>query len=195
MRCEETSEIFGIRLTPSGGRKKTIEYLKNAALDWAGKMRLGNSSTEMAWTNLHTNIGAKLKYPLLAYTFIYTECKSIMSPAIRTALPRVGISSYISSEFRDGPIDSLGAGVLSLFHYIGTSCTSVLIDQLSKKTQLGDIMIYKNTDIVMDAGLSGSLWELSINDLVNMWQLIVGYMQQLHIVSNIKSIFFFHMDS
>ena len=96
-------------------------------------MRLGNSSPEEAWTALHINIGAKLKYLLNACTLTDAECKSIMSPAIRAALPRAGTSSCIKSEFRDGPSESLGADILSLFHYSGTSRTAMVINQLSKK--------------------------------------------------------------
>ena len=99
-------------------------------------MRLGHSSPEEAWTALHTNIGSKLKYPLPACTLTESECKSIMAPAIRSALPRAGISSCIKNEFRDGPSESMGAEVLSLSHYSGTSTAVMLIDQKSKRTQL-----------------------------------------------------------
>ena len=134
LRSHEASEMLGIWITPNGDKTKTIQQLKVAALDWAGKMRAGNSTAEEAWTALHTNIGAKLKYPLPACTLTEKECKSIMFPAIRTALPKAGIASSISCEFRDGTIDKLGAGVLSLYHFSGTSRTSILIDQLHKKT-------------------------------------------------------------
>ena len=127
-----------------------IEYIRNAALDWVGKMR---SSREEAWIALHTNIGAKLKYLLSACTLTEAKCKPIMSPAIRAALPRAGISSCIKTEFRDGPIESMGAGVLSLFNYNGTSRTPMVIDQCNKQTQLGDIMMANNEDIIMEVCL------------------------------------------
>ena len=88
LRCNEASQMLGVWITPNGDKTKTILQLKVAALDWAGKMRTGHSSAEEAWTALHTNIGAKLKYPLPACTLTETECKSIMFPAIRAALPK-----------------------------------------------------------------------------------------------------------
>ena len=99
-------------------------------------MRIGNSTPEEAWVALRTNIGAKLKYPLPACTLTETECKSIMFPAIRAALPRAGIASSLSVEFRDGPVDSLGVGILSLYHFSGTSRCAILMDQLHKKHSL-----------------------------------------------------------
>ena len=85
-----------------------------------------------------------------------------MFPAIRAALPRAGIASCMSTKFRDGPIDSLGAGVLSLFNYTGSSRTACLVDQLGKGTQLVVIMKCNIADIVLDAVLFGSLWTASL---------------------------------
>ena len=121
---------------------------------------MGNSTPEEAWVALNRNIGAKLKYPLPACTLTEAECKSIMYPAIRAALPRAGMSSSLSVEFRDGPVDSLGVGILSLYHYSGTSRCAILMDQLHKKTQLGHIMMGNIEDIVLEAGLFGSVWQL-----------------------------------
>ena len=88
-----------------------------------------------------------------------------MFPAIRTALPKAGIASSISCEFRDGTIDKLGAGVLSLYHFSGTSRTSILMDQLHKKTQLGDIMMANIEDIILDAGLFGNIWNMKTEEI------------------------------
>ena len=88
-----------------------------------------------------------------------------MSPAIRTALPMAGISSCIKSEFRDSLSESMGVGGMSLFHYSGTYRTALAMYQRNKQTQLADSMMVNIEDIVMDAGLFGSLWELSVNDI------------------------------
>ena len=89
---------------------------------------MGHLTAEEAWTALHTNIGAKLKYPLSGCTLTEEECRSIMFPAIRAGLPRVGIASNISSAFRYEPVDSLGAGILLLYHFSGTSRNTILMD-------------------------------------------------------------------
>ena len=83
-----------------------------------------------------------------------------MFPTIRAALPRAGIASSISVEFRNGPVDSLGVGILSLYHFSGTSRSTILMDQLHKKTHLGNIMMSNIEDIIIDTGLFGSVWEL-----------------------------------
>ena len=90
LRCNTAAEMLGIWLAPSGDKSKQISVLKSAALDWGDKVRLGNSSPEEAWTALHCNISAKLKYPLAACTLSEPECKSIMFPDIKTGHHHLG---------------------------------------------------------------------------------------------------------
>jgi len=83
-----------------------INSLRLAAVNWAAKLRLGRSSHAEAWKALQTTISCKLIYPALTLT--EKECTSIMAPAIRTALPKAGISSRISSVVQHAPTQSLG---------------------------------------------------------------------------------------
>ena len=66
-----------------------------------------------------------------------------MSPAIRAVLPRADISSCIKSEFRDGPIESMGSGVLSLFNYSGTPRTAMYITACDHAINQGDASAFK----------------------------------------------------
>ena len=122
--------MLGIWLAPNGNPSKCVSVLKQKAVDWGLKVRLGNHSPVEAWTAIHTNISARLKYPLPACTLTEKECKSIMYPAIKAALPISGIIATVASDVRDGSVSYLGAGILSLYHYMGTARTTVLVDQL-----------------------------------------------------------------
>ena len=73
--------MLGVWLAPDGNNTKIIKVLKTAAVKWGGRVLKGNSSREEAWTALHSNISAKLKYPMPACTLTGRECKSIMFPA------------------------------------------------------------------------------------------------------------------
>ena len=97
-----------------------------------------------------------MKYPLPACILFEAECKAILFPVIRAALPKADIAAYISSDYRDGNIDCLSVGVISSFHCMGTAIKACLIDQISRKTQLVNIMISNIEDLVVDAGLFGS---------------------------------------
>ena len=139
--------MLGIWLAPSGDKDKLIKVLNLAAIDWVGKIRLDHVSPgEEAWTALHTHIRAKLKYPLSACILTEAECKTIMFPVIRVALHKIGIASSISTKFRDGPINSLGSGVLFLFNYMGISRTACLFHKIGKSTDLSTIFKYNMTN-------------------------------------------------
>ena len=60
-----------------------------------------------------------------------------MYPAIKTALPKSGITSYISTPIRDGPITSGCVGVISLYKYQNTTRTTMVIEQERRKTPTG----------------------------------------------------------
>ena len=51
-----------------------------------------------------------------------------MYPAIKVDLPKSGLASVIAGGIRDGLGRFGGAGLLSLYHYMGTSRTSLLVE-------------------------------------------------------------------
>ena len=64
-----------------------------------------------------------------------------MYPTINVALPKSEIAENITTYMKDGPVESLGCGVLSLYHFTGTTRTVGVVDQLACKTPLGSIMM------------------------------------------------------
>ena len=165
LHAYESSKMLGIYVTPDGNKDELIKDLKTAAITWGTKMRCGHSNKVEAWTALHTNISAKLKYPLPACTLNEAECKSIMWPALKAALPKAGISSYISTAYRDGPRDYGGAGCLSLFHCQGTTRTSMVIELVKRKTPAGFFLLLCIEDMVLDTGVYGSLWKMDFTQI------------------------------
>ena len=129
-------------------------------MNWGARIRLGNPSKEEAWQALHNTITAKLKYSLPACTLSEKECTSILFPAIKAALTKSGVSSSIPTAIRDCPTESGGIGVLSLYHWQGTSRTTMLLDHLHRKSTRGMLLLQCVEDITLEAGLYGSLWKM-----------------------------------
>ena len=177
LHADEASKMLGIYVAPDGNKEALIKDLKTAAVSWGSKMRNGNSTRIEAWTALNTNISAKLKYPLPACTLDEKECKSIMWPALQAALPKSGITSYISTEYRDGPRDYGGAGCLSLFHCQGTTRTSMVVELIHRKTPAGFFLLLCIEDVVLDAGQYGSLWKMDFS-------LVSPYIQSHSLIYN-----------
>jgi len=122
-------------MSPSRQKKKMVDSLRLAAVNWAAKLRLGRSSQAEAWTALHTTISRKLIYPLPALTLTEAECISIVSPAILAALPKAGISATNSAFVRHAPRQSLGLEVPNLYLTMGSAHTSLLIERCWQKSQ------------------------------------------------------------
>ena len=158
LHANQSSKMLGIYISPDGNKEALITDLKTEAIKWGTKLRTGNSTRFEAWTALHTNISAKLKYPLPACTLNEEECKSIMWPTLKAALPKSGISYMISTEYRDGPRDYGGAGCLSLFHCQGSTRTALFIELTHRQTPAGFFLLLCLEDMVLDAGLYGSIW-------------------------------------
>ena len=81
-----------------------------------------------------------------------------MYPAIRVALSRSGTTAVIKIEMGDCPGRLGGAGILSLYHYMGASRISFLVEQLFRGTPLGFSIKVGIEDLTLDAGRYGSLW-------------------------------------
>ena len=64
-----------------------------------------------------------------------------MAPVIRAAIPKSGIVLLLENTTRDGPINSLGCEVLSLYYFTAISRTAYLVEQLA------NIPLGKNLDI------------------------------------------------
>ena len=88
-----------------------------------------------------------------------------MYPAIKAALPKAGIASNLAGPIRDGPLDSGGAGVLSLYHYQGSARTAMLVEQVFKRTNTGKLLLTGIEDIVLEAGLYGPLWNMPFHQV------------------------------
>ena len=81
-----------------------------------------------------------LKYPLAVCILAEAECKSIIFSEIKATLLRLEIASNIITAMRDAPVGDLGAGVLSLYHYMEASETTCLVEQVNRGTPPSDIL-------------------------------------------------------
>ena len=85
-----------------------------------------------------------------------------MFPAIKAALPRAGITSTMEKYMRDGPVSTLGTGVLSLYHFMGTSRSAYMVEQLQYNMPLGKILRINIEDVVVESGLYGPIWDMDM---------------------------------
>ena len=61
LHADNAAEMLGIWMAPSGNKSKLVSVLKNYALKWVSKIKLGKQLQEEAFTALKMTISAKLK--------------------------------------------------------------------------------------------------------------------------------------
>ena len=88
-----------------------------------------------------------------------------MHSVIKVVLPKSGIASNIPTSIRDGLIGRGEVGVSSLFHYQGIFCTAMVVEQVNMKTPTGIFLLIFIEDLVQDAGLYGSILNMSFNGI------------------------------
>ena len=93
------------------------------------------------------------------------EYKSSMFPAIKAGLSRSGITSTIATDIKDSPAKLGCAGVSSLYHFMGTSRKSYLIEQIFWLNPLGKVTTVCIEKTVLDADIHGSLWTMPFNKM------------------------------
>jgi len=153
--------MLGLYMAPSGDKSRMLEKLCTTAVEWAAKVRAGTSSQEETWTALKSTISRKVVYPLPALTLTEAECRSIMAPALKAALPRAGISSTISSIVQHAPTESLGLDVLDMYTEMGTLQTSFLAYHCWQKSLTGSLLQGSIGNQHLEMGLYGSIWDNS----------------------------------
>jgi len=159
--CNKESEMLGIWLAPSGEKKYVVVQMRETALEWGVRVRMGKASPADSLAALHTTIAMKLKYPLAALTLTEEECNHIMAPAIRAALPKADFSGSMSSIFRHAPIASLGLNVIDLYTTMGTTRTALLVHHSWKSTPTGQLLCTCIENQVLEMGLYGLIWTKS----------------------------------
>ena len=127
--------MLGVWIAPNGDMKTILKELKQSVVEWGENFRSGNSSKQEAWQVLHSNISSKLKYPLPVCTLTDKDCKLIMYPAIKAALPISGFTANMATGIRDVPMSNGGAVFLYLFNYQVNSLTAMIIEQVTRKHQ------------------------------------------------------------
>ena len=86
----KSAEMLGVWMSPSGNKTKMIQVLKQAAVDWAAKVKLRSPSKAAAWTALTTNISAKMKYPLACCTLTEKRVQINHVPCSSSSIGKIG---------------------------------------------------------------------------------------------------------
>jgi hypothetical protein len=112
----EAKKTLGVYLAMDGNNQEETRYLRDKAEEFADCVRTGFLSREDATYALHRTIMKTLEYPLVAATMDKLQWDYIMSPILKSALPRMGFVRTFPRDVVYGPENLCGLGVVHPWH-------------------------------------------------------------------------------
>jgi hypothetical protein len=111
---DQAKKALGIMMHPDGNMKEEIQLLKQAASKWCNGLQTKRIHPEEAWYSFKATILRSLEYPLVATTFTQKQCKAILRPVLRAALPLSGVQRRLPSALVHGSMRSRGLDISDL---------------------------------------------------------------------------------
>ena len=153
-------ETLGVYLSPNGNNTQATEAMKAKAEKWRSMVAAGHLKKKLAWQAWETTIIKSLEYPLPALSLSKAECKEIMKPVLKIALPKTTLASSFPRKVLYGPLAEGGLGVHSLYTTQGALHLERLQCYLGTDTITGDLLTISLESAQLEIGVGRSLFSL-----------------------------------
>jgi ribonuclease HI len=177
---------LGIKFSPSGDTKDEVQYLREKAISWAGKVRTGFLSKQEVWLCLQSTIMKTIEYALPATIMSKTDLDNIMKPILDVGLSRAGICRKMARSVVFAPNKFQGLGlhhpydtqgirkIEALFNY-GQPLTLQLIEASWTRTMIesgyGADFLTKDNSKIKSILTNG--WILALWDFVHCYKITI----------------------
>jgi len=88
----EAERALGVQLAPDGNTIAETQHRMAQAHQWAAQMILHKASRYSSWVNFLCVLMKRLEYLLMATTLSCADCDAIIKPALKVALPAIGLN-------------------------------------------------------------------------------------------------------
>ena len=127
-----------------GNNKEQIRQMKLKATAFADQIRSSTLSHSESWHALKTTIMKTMEYPMEAINLTKKQWDSIMTPILRCALPKSGISRTFPRTILYSPLSYSGS--LCLGQQQDLLATSVLKFEGNRGKMRGTLLIARQMD-------------------------------------------------
>lgn len=153
-------ETLGVILAPDGNNKDLVKELRTKSETWAEYVNTGHLARDDVWRALDCTITATLKYPLQTATLSEEECKYILAPVLKVALPKSHVCSTFPRAVVQGPKSELGFGKTNLYNHSGIAKISLLYEHLALQTMTGELLRCSIEAAKVEIGIGRNLFTL-----------------------------------
>jgi hypothetical protein len=106
---------LGIMIRPDVKMHDEVKLLKQAALKWCDGIRTKPLHPTKAWYSMEATIMRTLEYPLVATTMTREQCKEILRPILKTALPLCKVQRNLPRALVHGTLKARGLIIPNLY--------------------------------------------------------------------------------
>jgi hypothetical protein len=153
-------KTLGVYLAPSGNEEDQFKALLEKSQAWADKIRAGHLPRNLVLQSLKQSLWMSLKWPLAATCLSEEQCKRIMRPALRAALPRIGFVPGFPRDLVHAPKKYLGLDIPNLFAHQVTSHIQKIIQFCQSKSLTGELIRTSMQQLRVELGVNGPIFEL-----------------------------------
>ncbi|MGL5936571.1 MAG: endonuclease/exonuclease/phosphatase family protein [Cetobacterium sp.] len=111
----QAKKALGILARPDGKMTDEIKELQRKIRSWCDGIRTKRIHPEEAWYSLNATIMKTLEYPLTATTFTQKQCKDLLRPVLKTALPLCRIQRRMPRDLVHGSLRVRGLNIPNLY--------------------------------------------------------------------------------
>ena len=151
----EAQKTLGVYLAMDGNNMEETRYLRQKAEDFADCVRTGFLSRADAHYALHRTILKTLEYPMVATTMDKPQWDYIITPILKSVIPRMGYVRSFPHKVVYSPVDLCGLGVLHPWHNQHLSQMKVLLQETALPTITGDLIRASFELLRLEIGLPG----------------------------------------
>jgi hypothetical protein len=160
----QAKQSLGIMTRPDGKMADEIQKLKKAAGAWCDGVRTRRLQPEEAWYSLTATIMRTLEYPLVATTLTRDQCKEILKPILKTALPLCRIQRRLPRALVHGSFRTRGLNIPDLYWTQLIQHIHSIQRHMHRDTPSKDLHM-ENMDLVQfHIGSTVTFWELPFQE-------------------------------
>lgn len=150
----EAEETLGVYLAGDGNNKKQIQKLRNKSQIFTQCIKTGRISKYDMNSALRTTMMKTLEYPILATNINEGNWVKILSPAVRSALPRMGFVRTLPKEIVHGPKCLGGLEIQDLWNLQHIRQIQYCLEEMNHKSIAKNLIVTSAEQFVLEAGLN-----------------------------------------
>jgi hypothetical protein len=152
-------KTLGVWIAPDGNQTRAFQEMCNVAVKWADQIRVAYLQKHDAAYALQTSILKTLEYALPALSLTEIQCKAIMGPILKAALPKSGYIRNFPRELIYGPISHLGGGIHNLYSSQIIEQALIVMRHGPHESSTGKLLRGKMETLKLELGLHGKIFD------------------------------------